>query len=73
MIGFYLLIVMYTVTVRKKIDTLRETRERHTANNDCEMFLTIHLQTVADCVPTKPRSTYRVPFETTTKNKKQIT
>ena len=43
----------YMVTVRNKFDTLQETSERYTPNDEYENFVTAHIDTAAKCIPTK--------------------
>ena len=43
----------YTVTVRNKFGTLKETSERHIPNDEYENFVTTHIKTAAKCLPKK--------------------
>ena len=52
-----------TVTVRNKFESLQETSEIHTPNDDYENFLTAYMEAVIECVPTKPKAKCRVPWE----------
>ena len=44
------------VTVRNKFDSLQETFERHTPNNEYEKYVTAHIEAAAECIPTKTRA-----------------
>ena len=57
----------YTVTVRNKFDTLHETPERHTPNDEYESFV---METAEDCIPTKPKVKCKVPWESLVGNYK---
>ena len=50
----------YTGIVRNKYETLRETSERHTLNDEYELFVTAQLQTAPKSIPIKPRLKFRV-------------
>ena len=52
----------YTVTVQNKFDTLQETFERHTLNDEYENFVTIHIERAAKYIPIKPKAKFRVPW-----------
>ena len=41
-----------------------EKTEKGTPNDEYENFVNAHLETAANCIPTKPRTKYRVPWET---------
>ena len=60
----------FTIVVRNKFDTLQETIERHTANDEYENFITTHIEATAECIPIKPRTRCRVPWESIAFRKK---
>ena len=49
--------------LRNKFNALQKT-EKRTPNDEYENYINAHLEAVAKCIPTKPRTTYRVPWET---------
>ena len=53
----------YTVTLRNNLDTLQETFEKHTTNDEFENFITTHIEAAAECIPTKPKAKYRVSWK----------
>ena len=53
----------YMVTVRNKLDTLKETSERHYPNDEYENFVTAHTEEAAEYILTKPRTKCRIPWE----------
>ena len=59
----------YTVTVRNKFDTIWEISKWYTPNDEYENFYTTHIETVAVCIPTKPRAKYKVRWESTAEGK----
>ena len=61
----------YMVTVRNKFDTLQETSEKHTPNDEYENFVTTHMEAAAECIPAKPRAKCRVLWEAIAIRKKQ--
>ena len=54
----------YVLELRNRFETLQEETEKGTPNDEYENFLKAHLKTAANCIPTKPRTKYRVPWET---------
>ena len=50
--------------MRNRFQTLQEKTEKGTPNDECENFVNAHLEATAKCIPTKPRTKYRVPWET---------
>ena len=54
----------YVVEMRNRFKTLQEKTENGTPNDEYENFVNAHLEAVAKCIPTKPRTKYRVPWET---------
>ena len=47
-----ILAIKYTVTVRKKFNTLQETSERHTPNDEYENLVIALMETEAECIST---------------------
>ena len=54
----------YVVELRHRFETLQEKTEKGTLNDEYENFVNAHLEAAAKCIPTKPRTKYRVPWET---------
>ena len=52
-------------------DTLQETHERFSQNDEYENFVTTHLETAVECIPTKPRAKFIVPWESKAIKEKQ--
>ena len=44
--------------------TLQEKTEKGTPNDEYENFVNAHLEVAANCIPTQPKTKYRVPWET---------
>ena len=61
----------YTLRLRKKFDALQEISETSTPNNVYENFVNVHLETAAECIPTKQRTKSTVPWETLAVRKKR--
>ena len=54
----------YVYRTKKQIrDTTREGR-KNTPNDEYENFVNAHLEAASKCIPTKPRTKYRAPWET---------
>ena len=53
----------YMVLKRNKFDILQEISETYTPNDECEHFVTAHIEATEECIPTKPRAKCRVPWE----------
>ena len=51
----------YVLELRNRFETLLEEKEKGTPNDEYENFVNAHLEAAANCIPTKPRSKYRVP------------
>ena len=51
----------YLATVRNKFDIFQEISETHTLNDECENFVTAHIEATAEYIPTKPTAKCRVP------------
>ena len=61
----------YTVTVRNKFDTLQEISETLTLNNKYENFISVKIKAAtAECILTKPRAKWRVPWKSQVVRKK---
>ena len=54
-----------------RFETLQEKTEKGTPNDEYENFVNAHPETAAKCIPTKPRTKYRVPWETLAVRKKR--
>ena len=54
----------YAVELRNIFETPQEKTEKGTQNDEYENFVNAHLEVAARCIPTKPRTEYRVPWET---------
>ena len=50
--------------LRNRFETLQEKEEKNTPNDEYENFVNAHLEAAAKCIPTKPRTKYRAPWET---------
>ena len=53
----------YTVTIRNEFNTLLETSESHILDDEHNDFVTAHSKLAAECILTKPRTKYKVPWE----------
>ena len=54
----------YVLELRNRFETLQEKTEKGTQNDEYENFVEAHLEAASKCIPTKPRTKYRVPWET---------
>ena len=54
----------YALKLRNRIEILQEKTEKSTSNDKYENFVEAHLEATSMCIPTKPRTKYRVPWET---------
>ena len=54
----------YVVELRNRFETQQEKTEKGTLNDEYGNFVNVHLEAAAKCIPTKPRTKYRVPWET---------
>ena len=50
--------------IRNRFETLQEKTEKVTPNDEYENFVEAHLEAASKCIPTKPRTKYRVLWET---------
>ena len=53
----------YVLELRNRFETLKEKTEKGTPNDEYENF-NAHLEAAVQCIPTKPRTKYRVLWET---------
>ena len=60
----------YALELRNRFEVLQEKTEKGTPNDEYENFVEAHLE-AAKCIPPKPRTKYRVPWETLTIGEKQ--
>ena len=54
----------YVLELRNRFETLQEKTEKGTPKDEYENFVNAHLEAAEKCIPTKPRTKYRVPWET---------
>ena len=54
----------YALELRNRFEALQEKAEIGTPNDEYENFVEAHLEAAEKCIPTKPRTKYRVPWET---------
>ena len=54
----------YVLEFRNRFEALQEKREKGTRNDEYENFVNAHLEAEANFIPTKPRTKYRIPWET---------
>ena len=54
----------YALELRNRFEALQEKAEKGTPNDEYENFVEAHLEAASKCIPTKPRTKYRVPWET---------
>ena len=54
----------YVLELRNRFETLQEKTEKSTPNDEYENFVNAHLEAAAKFIPTKPKTKYRVPWET---------
>ena len=55
----------YSVTVRSKFDSLLETSEIYILNDKSENFVITHMEATAECIPTKPKTKWRILSKST--------
>ena len=53
----------HALELRNRFEALQEKAEKGTPNDEYENFVEAHLEATAKCIPTKPRTKYRVPWE----------
>ena len=54
----------YVLELRNRFETLQKMTEKGIPNDEYENFVNAHLEAAAKRIPTKPRSKYKVPWET---------
>ena len=54
----------YVLELRNRFETLQEKTEKGTPKDEYENFVNTHLEAATNCIQTKPRTKYRVPWET---------
>ena len=54
----------YVLELRNRFETLQKKTEKGAPNDEYENFIDAHLEAASKCIPTKPRTKYRVPWET---------
>ena len=52
------------LALRNKFDIQQEKTEKRTPNDEYENFVNAYHEAAAKCIPTKPRTKSRVPWET---------
>ena len=57
--------------MRNRFETQQEKTEKGTPNDEYENFVNAHLEAAANCIPAKPKTKYRVPWETLAVRKKR--
>ena len=62
----------YVLELRNRFETLQEKTEKGTPNDEYENFVYALLEAAANCIPTKPRTKYRVPWETLAVRDKRV-
>ena len=62
----------YVVELRNRFETLQEKTEKRTPNDEYENFVNAHLDAAAKCISTKPKTKYRVPWETLAVREKRV-
>ena len=58
--------------MRNRFEALQEKTEKRTPNDECENFVNAHLKAAANCILTKSRSKYTVPWETLAVREKRV-
>ena len=54
----------YVLELTNRFEALQEKTEKGTPNDEYENFVDAHLEAASKCIPTKPRTKYRIPYET---------
>ena len=54
----------YVLELRNRFETQQGKIEKGTSNDEYENFVEAHIEAASKCIPTKPRTKYRVPWET---------
>ena len=55
---------LFNISIWTDFSSLQEKTEKVTPNDEYENFVDAHLVAASKCIPTKPRTKYRVPWET---------
>ena len=63
---------LFNLELRNRFETLQEKTEKGTPNDEYENFVEAHLEAASMCIPTKPRTKYRDPWETLAVRKKNV-
>ena len=61
----------YALELRNRFETLQEKTEKGTPNDEYENFVETHLEAASKCIPTKPITKYKVPWETSAVREKR--
>ena len=56
--------IKYVLELRNRFEAPREKTKKGTPNDEYENIVNAHLEAAVDFIPTKPRTKYRVPWET---------
>ena len=60
----------YTIALRNKFDALQEISKTLSPYDEYDNFINAHVEAAIECIPTKLRTKYRVPWETLAVRKK---
>ena len=52
---------IYTITLRNKFDALQEISETPTPKDEYENFINAHMESAAECIPTKCKENIEFP------------
>ena len=61
----------YALELRNRFETLQEKTDKGTPNEEYENLVEAHLEAASKCIQTKPRTKYRVPWETSAVREKR--
>ena len=61
----------YVLELRNRFETLQEKTDKSTPNEEYENFVNAYLEAAAKCIPTKLKTKYRVPWETSAVREKR--
>ena len=53
----------YALELGNRFETLQEKTEKRTPDDEYENFVNEHFEAASKCIPTKPRTKYRVPWD----------
>ena len=53
----------YVLELRNRFETRQEKTEKGIPNDKYENFVNSHLKAAVKCIPTKPRTKYKIPWE----------